>query len=334
MKSPLTGKKMKLIREKRQMVFRKEEFTYFHHAFQDEDYKETFTTTRMDELNLLQVYNQYREQNRIPFPKEIIEIRKKYGVSAKKMSMILGFGVNSYRNYENGEMPSVSNARLIQSIKSSEEFLNMVELCVVLSKDEREKLIKRTKTLIEQERINRNENRIKAYFLGDDLADRFTGYRTPNLDKFIAMIIFFAEQMSPFKTKMNKLLFYADFLNYKNSCYSISGIRYQAWPHGPVPVKYQSIYEFMIDGGLLDIQTIDFPEGYTGIRFTPKEGCQFREGLFTDDELKVLKKVAETFKTQNASKISEISHLEKAWLQNEQQKNLIDYNFAFELRQL
>ncbi|HLS31303.1 MAG TPA: hypothetical protein VK021_10635 [Flavobacteriaceae bacterium] len=118
MKNPITGKQMKLKRIARKLVFRKEEFNYMHHAFEDEETEELFTTTHLDELNMLQVYNQYRERHKIPFPKEIGDIREKYGVSAKKMSEILGFGGNSYRNYEKGEVPSVSNARLIQSVKA------------------------------------------------------------------------------------------------------------------------------------------------------------------------------------------------------------------------
>ena len=334
MKSPITGKEMKLIREKRQLVFRKKEFTYHHHAFQDKENDELFTTTHLDELNLRQVYNQYRALNKIPFPEEIREIRSKYGVSGTKMAKILGFGINSYRNYEKGEMPSISNARLIQSVKAPEEFLRMVKLCPDLSETEKTKLVKKIKKLIQQEQENKKENRIKTYFLGKPLADKYTGYRLPDLEKFMAMITFFAESSKPFKTKMNKLLFYADFLSYKNNCYSISGIRYKALPHGPVPVKYQSIFEFMVDKGFLDIQTIDFPEGYAGIQFIPKKDQRFNDELFNNEELQILKKIAEIFKNKNATKISEISHLEKAWIENQQGKNLIDYNFAFEFQQL
>ncbi|WP_394351640.1 type II toxin-antitoxin system antitoxin SocA domain-containing protein [Lunatibacter salilacus] len=38
---------------------------------------------------------------------------------------------------------------------------------------------------------------------------------------------------------MNKLLFYADFLMFKRSCFSISGVRYKAIDMGPVPFNFQ-----------------------------------------------------------------------------------------------
>ena len=80
----------------------------------------------MDLININQVHNLYREKYGIPFPEEIKAIREKYEVSAKKMSEILGLGSNAYRLYESGEMPTVSNGRLILSIKEPEEFKKQI----------------------------------------------------------------------------------------------------------------------------------------------------------------------------------------------------------------
>lgn len=334
MKSPFTGKEMKLIREERELTFRKEEFTYVHHAYQDEETGELFTTTELDELNIIQVYNQYREHNNIPFPEQIQKIREQYKVSARKMAQILGFGVNSYRNYENGEVPSVSNARLIQSAEDPREFLKLLDLCSILRQKEKNKYRKKAKSVIQEKKENREAIRITNYFLGKQRADRFTGYRQPNLEKFREMVAFFAQELSPFKTMMNKLLFYADFLNYKRSCYSISGIRYRAIQRGPVPYKFQGIFEYLIDGGYIDTENITFSQGYTGVKFICREGHNFNETLFTEEELKAMKKVVEVFKDKNASQISDLSHNESGWIENSSSKSPIDYNYAFELKQV
>lgn len=136
MKSPFTGKDMILVREKRTQTFRKEEFEITHHSFRCVDTEEQFTNTELDVLNLTQLYNQYREKHKIPFPEQIKQIREKYKVSAAKMADILGFGVNSYRLYEDGEIPSLSNARLIQSVDEPDVFKQMVNLCDKLDKNE------------------------------------------------------------------------------------------------------------------------------------------------------------------------------------------------------
>ena len=79
MKSPITGKEMTLTRERRPMDFRKETFEVVFHFYRCEDTGEQFTTTEQDEVNMNQVYNQYRDKFNIPFPDEIIRIRKCMG---------------------------------------------------------------------------------------------------------------------------------------------------------------------------------------------------------------------------------------------------------------
>src|SRR4030042_3902051 len=122
MKSPYTGKEMTLIKEKRIMSFRKEEFEIVFHHYLCKDSMESFTNTDLDELNINQLYNQYRAKYCLPFADEIRKIREDYELSASKMSEVLGFGPNSYRNYEAGEVPSQSNARLIQLVADPPEF--------------------------------------------------------------------------------------------------------------------------------------------------------------------------------------------------------------------
>jgi hypothetical protein len=67
MKSPITGKEMTLQIEKSTLVFRKEKFEYNYKSYFCEDSAESFTTTELDEFNLNQVYNQYRDKHNVPF---------------------------------------------------------------------------------------------------------------------------------------------------------------------------------------------------------------------------------------------------------------------------
>lgn len=54
-------------------------------------------------------------------------IRKRYGISAQKMSLLLGIGINQYRLYEQGEVPSVSNGRMIRLISNPKVMLDILE---------------------------------------------------------------------------------------------------------------------------------------------------------------------------------------------------------------
>lgn len=66
MKSPLTGKEMKLVKEERLMEFRKERFKVIFHYYLCEDTKEQFTDIHLDELNIDQLYSQYNDSHNIP----------------------------------------------------------------------------------------------------------------------------------------------------------------------------------------------------------------------------------------------------------------------------
>lgn len=334
MKSPITGNEMKLIKERRSMDFRKETFEIVFHYYKCEDSGEQFTTTSIDEVNMNQVYNQYRDKFNIPFPDEIIRIREKYGLSAAKMSEILGFGVNSYRQYEAGEMPSVANAKLIQMVDEPKRFIDMMELCGTLDEKVKTRLIQKAQLLADDKKRNIFNLNFKEYLLGNHMADIYSGYRNPNFEKFTEMVVYFSERLSPFKTKMNKLLFYADFLMFKQSCFSISGVRYKAIDMGPVPNNFQSIFEYLANEDEIDILTTEFPNGYSGEQFKARKERNFNADLFTENELETLEKVASVFRETNTNEIIKLSHLEEAWKNNEKEKKVISYEYAFELNQI
>ena len=148
------------------------------------------------------------------------------------------------------------------------------------------------------------------------------------------MVVYFSDKLSPFKTKMNKLLFYADFLMFKQSCFSISGMRYKAIEMGPVPINFQSIFEYLANKDEIDIFTTEFPQGYIGEQFKSKNDRPFRAELFSENELNVLEKVATVFKPTSTNEMIELSHLEEAWKKNEKNKSVISYEYAFDLNQM
>jgi hypothetical protein len=175
---------------------------------------------------------------------------------------------------------------------------------------------------------------LKDYLLGNHLVDIYSGYRNPNIEKFTEMVVYFSEHIKPYKTKMNKLLFYADFLMFKQSCFSISGVRYNAINMGPVPHNFQSVFEYIANQDEIDIHYYEFPDGGIGEQFVARTDRPFNSSLFSELELDVLKKIVSTFKTTSTNDIIEISHLEKAWQKNEQNKSIISYEYAFELSQI
>ena len=111
------------------MEFRGERYTYEHINYRCDETGMEFTTDEMDFDNLERVYVQYRAKHGIPSPKELTEMRKMYGLSAAKMSEILGLGTNQYRLYEDGVMPSEAIGKMLRSIQTPAVFLGYVESC-------------------------------------------------------------------------------------------------------------------------------------------------------------------------------------------------------------
>jgi len=153
----------------------------------------------------------------------------------------------------------------------------------------------------------------------------------PDLRKFSEMVIFFTERLEPWKTKMNKLLFYTDFTAFKRTGFSMSGIQYRALPMGPVPNNFNGIFEYLANRAQVEIQFINFPDGGIGEQFKPTNKKTFDKTVFNEEELKVLESVAERFKNTSTAEIIDISHKELAWIENQKERKIIDYYYSFEL---
>lgn len=330
MNSPITGKPMQLVKEPAVLQFRKEEFNILYHYYLCSDSNEHFTTDALDQININQVHNQYREKYGIPFVHEIQEIRQKYGVTSKMMSEILGLGTNTYRLYESGEMPSVANGRLILAISEPEDFLKQVEASShFLTEKEIHKIKKQVEELKRIQQKTSWEAIIENHFFSFDGANEFSGYRRQDFIKIAHLISYFADNMELFKTKLNKLLFYTDFGTYKHKGCSVSGLTYRAIPFGPVPAEYDKLYVKLAADNLIEIEQKPISGNYVE---SFKSSVIFNKELFDKEELKVMEQIVKKFKNLSSKNIVEISHQEKAWLENEKDKCLISYQkYAFDL---
>jgi putative zinc finger/helix-turn-helix YgiT family protein len=331
MNSPITGKPMAIHTEVQTLNFRKEEFTVKQRFYLCEGSGERFTSTQLDELNLSLVYNAYRAKHHILSPEEIKETREKYGLSAVKMSEILGFGPNSYGLYERGEIPSLANAKLLKLASNPESFLQLVNDWEIDSASTKSKLLDKVSKIMDEEP---ETDFLENYLIGNSQFSELTGYRKPSLARLKEMVVFFAHKVPSYKTKMNKLLFYADFLCFRELGVSISGVRYKAIPDGPVPDKFQTLFENLAETDVIDLFYTPLDNGNRKEKLIGREDRPFNSTLFSEKEISFLEKVATTFIGTTPSEIVEISHKEIGWIENEVSRNFIPYDYALELKAL
>lgn len=301
--------------EPRKATFRKECFDYIHKGIIDEE-GNTWTTTEIDVVNYAQVYNRYRALHGVPFPGEISALRAYYGVSAAMMSEIMGFGTNQWRLYETDEVPSESNARAICAIRNKSVFLDFLEAA-------RCKIGDRAYTSI-RERVAHLPDYVRI-----SSPTETSGYVSYSAKKTSEVVKYFARQMSGvFVTKMNKLLFYADFLKYKRKGEGMTGLEYRALTYGPVPNRYGEVYS-RAEG--VEMEDFIYPDGTSGQIL--RAVCEPDLSVFSDGEKEILAEVCELFRNASAGSISETSHREKGWIDCEKGRNLIPYSYAFYLNE-
>ena len=327
MKSPFTGKEMKRVYEKRTWNFRGEQYDYIHIAWFCEDSGEQFTDDDSDTAGFVQVTNQYRAKYGIPYTDEIIAVRKRYGISAAKMSLILGIGVNQYRLYEQGEVPNVSNGRMIRTIMNPKVMLEMVESSKnELSVSEYDKITGKVQTVIansEAYKMEQYENRrIFNTLRGPD-----NGYAPLSLNRLKNIMLYVLNRCDDvWCTKMNKLLFYIDFVSYRERGMAMTGLSYRAIDFGPVPERWDRVYS-------------EFPEVKQELRQVGDfEGCVLNTSvnadtsLFMDEELDVLDAICTHFGRMTSREISLISHNEDAWLHHHNKHEHIPFKEAYMIK--
>lgn len=334
MKSPFTGGKVRKEQESRILEFRKEQFEVVYHFYVCEDSGEQFTTDELDTLNLNQVYNKYRTRYGIPFTDEIKAVREQYGLSASKMSEVLGLGANVYRNYESGEMPSVATGRFIRLAEDPKEFERLVEMSKnALEPHEYDRVVKK----LQQSKNGWSgvENYMKELLFGFKYPNQFNGYRVPQIEKVGNMVRFFAKEIKPFTTALNKLLFYSDFSHFKHHGFSISGLEYKAIQRGPVPANYGILYNQLVNQGMVNIVEQDFGE-FVGERFefVGEIANDFDDEIFSPEEWVTLNKVALLFKGKTTTHIVHMSHDEIAWKDNVDAFDRISYEYGFSLKHI
>jgi hypothetical protein len=104
-------------------------------------------------------------------------------------------------------------------------------------------------------------------------------------------------------TKLNKLLFFSDFIAYGQLGAPITGATYQKLRWGPAPRQLLPVQREMVANGDVKIKR----DG----AFTPDKTVALREpdlSVFTPQEIDVVNEVLEALKDDNATMISDRSH--------------------------
>ncbi|MGL5724439.1 type II TA system antitoxin MqsA family protein, partial [Cetobacterium sp.] len=197
---------------------------------------EEFEEGDLININLNRARDAYRKEVGLLTIGDIVEIREKFSLSQKDLAILLGMGEVTITRIESKIIQDKSTDDSIRRIAEDPLFLlEKLEL-------NREKLGKKynvIKSLLNQkEEVSIYLKRIlNIYYMELSKDKNLTGNTDLNLKKIENMILYFLETCNNvYKTKLNKLMWYADFRNYQKNETSISGLVYTHRPFGAVPV--------------------------------------------------------------------------------------------------
>jgi uncharacterized phage-associated protein len=245
------------------------------------------------------------------------------------MSAILGIGTNQWRLYESGEVPSVSNGRMIRSIMNPKVFLDLVESArQLLAEKEYNAITAKVKQVIAQsDKFHMDAYECRRLFSVARGADN--GYSPISLERVKAVMLTVLQECNEvFCTKMNKLLFYIDFLSYRQRGIAMTGLSFRAIDFGPVPDRWEKLYgEF--DEIRQELRPMGEYEGNVLLSDVAPD-----DAILNDSEKEIIHAVCTRFMGYSSNRISAISHDEPAWIKYHGAHSRIPFTEAFELKAL
>jgi hypothetical protein len=135
-----------------------------------------------------------------------------------------------------------------------------------------------------------------------------------NERKFTELLLYVANRLADDRaggaTKLNKVLFFADFAHVRRTGTAITGAEYQKLPQGPAPRRLLPVREQLVASSEAQLVREEFL-GYEIHRLVPVRAPD--TSVFTTTELETIDGVLADLEGLNARQVSDLSHEEAGW---------------------
>lgn len=132
--------------------------------------------------------------------------------------------------------------------------------------------------------------------------------------KFTELLLFITARLKGDKaggaTKLNKVLYFADFAHVRRTGRPISGAAYQKLPQGPAPRRLKPVRDALVARREARLVKEEFL-GYEMHRLIPLRPPDTT--VFTEQELETIEHVLADLDGLNARQVSDLSHEEAGW---------------------
>ena len=135
-----------------------------------------------------------------------------------------------------------------------------------------------------------------------------------------------ANQLGFGSTKLNKILYFSDFLVYANTGEPLTGVDYQRLQYGPAPRRMKPVLDELQESSQMAMQETLIAGRYT--RKKPVNLVAPDLSLFSAEEIAVVDEVIENLEELTASDTSQVSHDWGGW-QYARDGDIIPYESVF-----
>lgn len=262
---------------------------------------------------LRSAYDEVRRRKGMPNPEELKSIRTRMGLSQREFAKLLGWSHITIHRYEKGSLPNEAHATVLNELRVNPGY--------ALS------LFQKNQRNFSDDEADKVKSKLIGFFREGLGSDWEQGNRSFDIDRLGGMVCFFALKTQLVKTKLLKLLWYADFLHFKRYEQSISGMKYVRLPFGPVPDNYNNLLSSLENEGIISIEPVVLGP-YDAEIIIPKENSKL--DCLKEEEGDTLDAVWKQFAYWTARDISSYSHREVAYTATAQ-RDVIEYKYAKDL---
>ena len=264
--------------------------------------------SRIEEGNLRRAYSAYCAAHGLMAPDEIRELRNSYGLSLREFSKFLGFGEQTIARYEAGAIPDDSHNTMLKLVSTAE---GAASLLLVREDQLSERTVLAVRRFIESKAPLSGLAAVLGMYQWPTqemvTPSGRNGFRSFSMERVAAVVCELAARCKDlYKTKLQKAMFFTDFLCYARTSRSMTGLAYAHANYGPVMDDRGRIVAGLQDAGFVELTEKGWGEVVVPTR------CP--EGVLSEDEIRLVDEVADFVNTFETSKeISSFSHELDAW---------------------
>ena len=318
--------------EKREVKeFRGKEINTYENVAVCKECHQDLYVNEIEEKNNERIYELYRKKANIIKPQDIVDLRKKYDISQRELTAILGFGKMTINRYERGGVPTKSQSDYIRLlIDNDNKFIEKVKEAYKngnINDKTYEKIVsEELNTSIDKEQIQDNIRRYLRYALNRK-PDIYNGYKSVDIEKVENIISYIASKVKNLTiTSLNKYLWFIDILSFNQRSVSITGLTYQNQKFGPTIIdkKYDEI-------SLLDDKYIrEDIETENGNTTKIISNGNYNLDKISGTEKEIIDTIIKILKNKTVTDISELSHREEGWKKTKRLEK-ISFEYAMNL---